>query len=134
MTAFTALIRFRSPAFYRPPFACSQTHFFVSSHQLPPICKKRPVKGRFFGRGSKIRTHDPRFWRPMLYQLSYTPIMSFANLDTYFFRINQVFFCTFNKKAEAVKLRLTPSWRYNYGNNRENSYKSKDFPTLEHAV
>ena len=27
-----------------------------------------------FGRGSKIRTHDTRFWRPVLYQLSYTPI------------------------------------------------------------
>ena len=26
------------------------------------------------GRGSKNRTHDTRFWRPLLYQLSYTPI------------------------------------------------------------
>ena len=26
-----------------------------------------------FGRGSKNRTHDTRFWRPLLYQLSYTP-------------------------------------------------------------
>jgi hypothetical protein len=25
------------------------------------------------GRGRRIRTLDPRFWRPMLYQLSYTP-------------------------------------------------------------
>ena len=25
------------------------------------------------GRGGRIRTRDPRFWRPMLYQLSYTP-------------------------------------------------------------
>ncbi len=25
------------------------------------------------GRGRGTRTHDPRFWRPMLYQLSYTP-------------------------------------------------------------
>ena len=25
------------------------------------------------GRGGGARTHDPRFWRPMLYQLSYTP-------------------------------------------------------------
>ena len=25
------------------------------------------------GRGDRIRTRDPRFWRPMLYQLSYTP-------------------------------------------------------------
>ena len=27
----------------------------------------------FYGRGSKNRTHDTRFWRPLLYQLSYTP-------------------------------------------------------------
>ena len=26
------------------------------------------------GRGRRIRTLDTRFWRPMLYQLSYTPI------------------------------------------------------------
>ena len=26
------------------------------------------------GRGSKIRTHGTRFWRPLLYQLSYAPI------------------------------------------------------------
>ena len=28
------------------------------------------------GRGSKIRTHGTRFWRPLLYQLSYTPIFT----------------------------------------------------------
>ena len=28
----------------------------------------------FFGRGRRARTHDPRFWRPVLYQLSYTPV------------------------------------------------------------
>ena len=27
----------------------------------------------FVGRGRRIRTRDPRFWRPVLYQLSYTP-------------------------------------------------------------
>src|SRR3989337_1016442 len=26
------------------------------------------------GRGRGTRTHDPRFWRPMLYQLSYAPV------------------------------------------------------------
>ena len=30
-----------------------------------PIC---------FGRGTKTRTLDTRFWRPLLYQLSYTPM------------------------------------------------------------
>ena len=28
----------------------------------------------FYGRGRKIRTLDTRFWRPLLYQLSYTPV------------------------------------------------------------
>ena len=28
----------------------------------------------FFGRGRRTRTHDPWFWRPVLYQLSYTPV------------------------------------------------------------
>ena len=27
-----------------------------------------------FGRGRKARTLDTRFWRPLLYQLSYTPM------------------------------------------------------------
>ena len=27
-----------------------------------------------FGRGSRIRTHGTWFWRPLLYQLSYTPM------------------------------------------------------------
>ena len=26
------------------------------------------------GRGRRIQTRDPRFWRPVLYQLSYTPV------------------------------------------------------------
>ena len=28
----------------------------------------------FHGRGRRIRTLGTRFWRPMLYQLSYTPV------------------------------------------------------------
>ena len=31
-------------------------------------------KDIFYGRGRKTRTLDTRFWRPLLYQLSYTPI------------------------------------------------------------
>ena len=33
-----------------------------------------------YGRGSKFRTHGTRFWRPLLYQLSYTPV-SCSGLD-----------------------------------------------------
>ena len=32
------------------------------------------ANGFFLGRGRRIRTRDPRFWRPVLYQLSYTPV------------------------------------------------------------
>ena len=35
----------------------------------------------FFGRGGRTRTHDPWFWRPVLYQLSYTPMHSFIILN-----------------------------------------------------
>src|SRR5438552_16504786 len=31
------------------------------------------------GRGGATRTADPRFWRPLLYQLSYTPVPVGAN-------------------------------------------------------
>ena len=33
-----------------------------------------------FGRGRRDRTLGTRFWRPMLYQLSYTPILNFSIL------------------------------------------------------
>ena len=33
------------------------------------------------GRGSKSRTHGTRFWRPLLYQLSYTPIYLLRSLN-----------------------------------------------------
>lgn len=29
----------------------------------------------FLGRGSRTRTYDTWFWRPVLYQLSYTPMI-----------------------------------------------------------
>ena len=32
--------------------------------------------GFFVGRGSRDRTHGTRFWRPLLYLLSYTPVSS----------------------------------------------------------
>ncbi len=40
--------------------------------------KKRTLRRRALGRGSRTRTHDQRFWRPRLYQLSYTPVCFFA--------------------------------------------------------
>ena len=32
---------------------------------------------RIFGTGTRIRTQDTRFWRPLLYQLSYTDAIGF---------------------------------------------------------
>ena len=41
-----------------------------------PCQYKKHADWRAFciGRGRRIRTRDPRFWRPVLYQLSYTPM------------------------------------------------------------
>src|ERR1700679_1105763 len=36
-------------------------------------------RNRWAGRSGGARTPNPRFWRPVLYQLSYTPNSSFNN-------------------------------------------------------
>ena len=36
--------------------------------------RKPRIFGLFYGRGRRARTLGTRFWRPLLYQLSYTPI------------------------------------------------------------
>ncbi len=41
------------------------------SQKTKRTSSEEPVR---HGRGSKFRTHGTRFWRPLLYQLSYTPI------------------------------------------------------------
>ena len=38
------------------------------------FCNKIEDFGKIGGRSGGTRTHSPRFWRPVLYQLSYTPI------------------------------------------------------------
>ena len=38
------------------------------------FCIKTAWAVVFSGRGRRIRTLGTRFWRPMLYQLSYTPV------------------------------------------------------------
>lgn len=43
------------------------------SHQFPGFCT-----------GDKNRTHDLRFWRPMLYQLSYTRFFKRNNINQIF--------------------------------------------------
>ena len=62
---------------------------FSDSSSLSPRYLKKELVKRLYqktrrrrvenasGRGSKNRTHNLRFWRPLLYQLSYTPIIYF---------------------------------------------------------
>ena len=48
----------------------------VDTNRLHKQKKKAPTKvdAFFFGRGRRTRTLGTRFWRPLLYQLSYAPI------------------------------------------------------------
>ncbi len=56
-----------SPVHAEKPRALGVRVSFSSQHQ-----KKTP-SDVFFGRGRETRTPGTRFWRPLLYQLSYTP-------------------------------------------------------------
>src|SRR3954467_11183040 len=49
--------------------SASITDFFVTS-----TISTLQLHSSNSGRSGGTRTHDPRFWRPMLYQLSYTPV------------------------------------------------------------
>ena len=74
-----------------PVFCLLQIHFFIPPCRGPERqrhtarvdehaqgCGKQKKQatqaGGLFGRGRKARTLDTRFWRPLLYQLSYTPM------------------------------------------------------------
>ena len=54
---------------------------YRAATQAPPTSKLPVARDRQFsakslrllGRSGRARTCDPRFWRPVLYQLSYTP-------------------------------------------------------------
>lgn len=53
---------------------------YMKSCELSESLKNQGLANNFanpfpFGRGGRIRTRDIRFWRPTLYQLSYTPIL-----------------------------------------------------------
>ncbi len=64
--------------------------------------------GFFLGRGGRTRTHDPWFWRPVLYQLSYTPtyrsIISYIRSKVKRFLL---FFVFLNKKNYHLRKRVT---------------------------
>ena len=44
--------------------------------------QERTVHAGFLGRGRRDRTLGTRFWRPLLYLLSYTPILWWAFRDS----------------------------------------------------
>ena len=60
----------------------------ISLAQRANFVEKSQVENRlgfFLGRGGRTRTRDPRFWRPVLYQLSYTPMHSYIISHTFCF-------------------------------------------------
>ncbi len=68
--------------------------FFITTQGEPPL--KNLAEAHSL-RGSRIRTHDLRFWRPIFYQLNYTPIhiLRFTRMEyltTQIFKSQQFFF------------------------------------------
>ena len=54
---------------------CRSTTWARTPILVTHVPSGKPLEGRTLGtgRGGRIRTRDTRIWRPMLYQLSYTP-------------------------------------------------------------
>ena len=74
-------------------------------HNHTTHVKRKPAETqcfcRFCGRGRRTRTLGTRFWRPLLYQLSYTPISNFACL---FYHLLEELSITFLKKDAMCSL------------------------------
>ena len=52
----------------------------------------------YFGRGRRLRTLGLRFWRPPLYQLSYSPMNILSELFPYIIRrlsYSPIYFCCY---------------------------------------
>ena len=83
----------------------------VITYQSFGLDKKRTKRllRSFFGRGRRIRTRDPRFWRPVLYQLSYTPVCCFFHNEHIISHLSR--FCnTFFKKSFLKSPRPWALW------------------------
>ena len=85
------------PVVSRRKFASQIRHGSPSSRTwfLKTFCpcqnKKVAIWRPFcFGRGRRTRTHDPWFWRPVLYQLSYTPVCSFLQRSILYHSFMQI--------------------------------------------
>jgi hypothetical protein len=58
----------------------SQNRALIPENEKRPAC----CWPFFIGRGDRTRTCDTRFWRPVLYQLSYSPICANEYIIRYF--------------------------------------------------
>ena len=78
LPARSVLLHFvqRSPPETRTPQHAPRASESKSFYSMPKQ-KRSPFGNRFrFGRGRRTWTLGTRFWRPLLYQLSYTPILN----------------------------------------------------------
>src|SRR5690606_36413999 len=73
-TAGVAGPLFAPPRRPRVPFGLAINPSHPPSTPSPPHRHRYPAATGGNGRSGGTRTPGPRFWRPMLYQLSYTPI------------------------------------------------------------
>ena len=73
----------REAGFHREAISSTKGGFLPPAADLTEKSRLLSQSAFFLGRGRRIRTRDPRFWRPVLYQLSYTPIVDFVNTSYY---------------------------------------------------
>ena len=97
-----------------PPGCFSNARTLTGSHPSLSLNEKRTrykSSRCIFGRGSRIRTHGTWFWRPLLYQLSYTPIFicwihficaKSSNIIHSTFYFVKVYFHLFNQKLKPT--------------------------------
>ena len=118
-----------SSAFFRPPLACSQTHFLVSSHQLILATKKPPMKGWLFELwGSKI---DLRFFNSVA-------LRSFASSSAFFrsplARSRTHFFVSSHQLILATKKPPMKGWLFSGRGSKKNCFKFSNYLFLKYKI
>ena len=100
-----------TPFVYRKPFPGQRVtpgkflrNLRGSNHLRSLSKRKRHLRWRFlFGRGTRIRTQDTRFWRPLLYQLSYAPMREIVyHILSAFARANAKNFLFYRKNDRST--------------------------------
>ena len=112
----------------RRKFALQIRHGALCAHEVSQSFLPLPNRNGMacaipflFGRGRRTRTHDPWFWRPVLYQLSYTPVCiflqrsilyhSFMQIASLFSKKDKVFF---KKEIRLSRSRISSLNFYTY--------------------